>query len=46
MMYARGLNEQEVHTRSWHHMHEWLEQYYDFYHYFQARIALSSAPGI
>lgn len=26
---ARGLNEQEVHTRSWHHMHEWLEQYYD-----------------
>lgn len=32
MMYARGLNEREVHTRSWHYIHEWLEQYlrYDF----------------
>lgn len=27
MMYARGLKGREVHTQSWHYMHEWLEQY-------------------
>jgi hypothetical protein len=49
MMYARGLNEREVHTRSWHYMHEWLEQYlrYDFLIPVpKSRIAVSSALGV